>query len=266
MTALCIHACNHIPEDTHREYTSPESGSSVFYAETNSYPPEECVLSDISSVDEFTANESILHSPTIQSQEYDMSQPQLCFTPDTYVMPKLVIPEITHTKPELAEITPTSSDAYSDKIELDYKLPLETSPNFSPPDLVCEICQALPPAGTKLNICIKCNTMFCGVCESLPSPCEHVMVGTCENKSAEKTPKPKSAPMSWPVSRRRCERKKRPQDVQPLDFLMIQSGTEELDLEQSTVHPRLNNSNDPLIKDLLEIDKTLRQLSRTYKK
>ena len=66
----------------------------------------------------------------------------------------------------------------SDKIELDYRLPRDAMSNTSEPDLLCEVCNALPPAGTKLNICIKCDGILCGACELLPSHCQHIIAGS----------------------------------------------------------------------------------------
>ena len=64
------------------------------------------------------------------------------------------------------------------EIELDYNLPRDQCSNASENDLLCGVCDALTPAGSKLNVCINCDEVLCGYCATLPSSCQHVMAGS----------------------------------------------------------------------------------------
>ena len=73
---------------------------------------------------------------------------------------------------------PTTRTDSVDDIELDYTLPRDQCSNASENDLLCSVCSALPPYGSKLHFCVNCSDILCGYCELLPSNCHHVMAGS----------------------------------------------------------------------------------------
>ena len=162
--------------DTYSPSHTEAALASIEYAETDHLPPEEFVneasqLIDIPSVDEFTCKE------TVESENISFEQAQIS-TVSSFSALKLPLKNL---KLEIIKNTKSTDElSYTDnvEIELDYNLPRDQCSNASENDLLCGICDALPPAGSKLHVCINCNEVLCGYCETLPSSCQHVMAGS----------------------------------------------------------------------------------------
>ena len=166
----------HTPEHSVIQQAEPLNSAaaspSVFYAETLHLTPEECsdessqinalpTVEELIVCSEAVVNDSIFEN--VISSQLSIKPP-----PESVSLKSLNIP-----------ITKAQKDSLSDNIELDYTLPRDQCRNTPPEiDLLCSVCCALPPAGSKLHICIKCNDILCGLCETLPSKCQHTMAGS----------------------------------------------------------------------------------------
>ena len=87
----------------------------------------------------------------------------------------------------------TDGEVNGNDIELDYTLPRDskhaTPDNDLPDDLLCGLCDALPPASTRLKLCAECDMFICGACALLPSRCKHA-IGRNRNTECAKNGEP----------------------------------------------------------------------------
>ena len=129
------------------------------------------------NIEEFIAEDLVIEYPVIENQVF-ISQPLISTPTEVRSQTPMITEQPQVTKLDIYKLLLATKNEVLDKIELDYCLPRDAMSNASEPDLLCEVCNALPPAGTKLNICIKCDGILCGACELLPSHCQHMMAGS----------------------------------------------------------------------------------------
>ena len=176
-------------------YSQPKPPRVQQHAEICDSPPEmfEQCSPVIPNIEEFIAEDLVTQSPVIDNQVF-ISQPLISTPDEVCSQTPMIIEEPQVSKLDIYKLLLATKNEMldsSDKIELDYRLPRDAMSNTSEPDLLCEVCNALPPAGTKLNICIKCDGILCGACELLPSHCQHVMAGS-KKQSYRRRSKPSS--------------------------------------------------------------------------
>ena len=134
-------------------YSSSES--------THSLPRESTLESEPKDVTApLEVDSSSVEIPEIQSPTRESSISTECTLPAAATCCPILDSQKTHDT--------------TDSIELDYVLP-KLIINNNQYDLLCDLCDALPPSGTRLNLCVNCNIFICGQCTLVPSNCEHSM-------------------------------------------------------------------------------------------
>ena len=177
---------------SHTEYRT--ALASIQYAETTHLTPEEFVdessqLIELPSVEEFVCHETLENDSDLnQASSAQISSISPVIYPLINLNTGMEIVENPNPKSTELLYTP-------EEIELDYNLPRDQCSNVSDNDLLCGVCNALPPAGSKLHICMNCSEVLCGYCETLPSSCQHAMAGRKKHKPHVVSKKSKPVPV-----------------------------------------------------------------------